>query len=119
MRLPRRRQSPAINSTEARKITGHKSCGLRPADAMIRHQHSGVAQHEVAKPLGWSAAPALDRASDRMSQDIEALFAAETELLGLKLMPAQGQSLLGAYAALREMVALVGADYPMDAEPAH
>jgi len=54
-----------------------------------------------------------------MAQDIEALFAAETELLGLKLMPGQAQSLLGAYAALREMVALVGADHPMEAEPAH
>ena len=54
-----------------------------------------------------------------MAQDIEALFAAETELLGLKLMPGQAQSLLEAYAALREMVALVGADHPMEAEPAH
>ena len=54
-----------------------------------------------------------------MARDIETLFAAETELLGLKLMPAQEQSLLGAYAALREMIALVGADYPMEAEPAH
>ena len=54
-----------------------------------------------------------------MARDIEALFAAETELLGLKLLPAQEQSLRGAYAALREMVALVGADYPMEAEPAH
>jgi hypothetical protein len=54
-----------------------------------------------------------------MTRDIEALFAAETELLGLKLMPAQQQSLLGAYAAMREMVALVGADYPTEAEPAH
>jgi len=57
--------------------------------------------------------------SDWMAQDIEALFAAETELLGLKLMPGQAQSLLGAYAALREMVALVGADHAMAAEPAH
>jgi hypothetical protein len=54
-----------------------------------------------------------------MVANIEALFAAETELLGLKLLPGQEQSLLTAYAALREMVALVGADHPMAAEPAH
>jgi hypothetical protein len=54
-----------------------------------------------------------------MVANIEALFAAETELLGLKLLPGQEQSLLTAYAALREMVALVGADHPMEAEPAH
>ena len=54
-----------------------------------------------------------------MDNNIAAQFAAETELLGLKLLPGQQGSLLAAYAALREMVALVGADYPMEAEPAH
>jgi hypothetical protein len=54
-----------------------------------------------------------------MSDTIEAQFAAETELLGLKLLPGQESTLRTAYAALREMVALVGADHPMQAEPAH
>ena len=54
-----------------------------------------------------------------MPQDIDAQFAAETELLGLKLLPGQEASLRRAYAALREMVALVGTDHPMEAEPAH
>lgn len=54
-----------------------------------------------------------------MADDIAAQFAAETELLGLKLLPGQESNLLAAYAALRAMVALVGADHPMDAEPAH
>jgi hypothetical protein len=36
-----------------------------------------------------------------------------------KLLPGQQQNLLAAYAALREMIALVGADQPMEAEPAH
>jgi hypothetical protein len=54
-----------------------------------------------------------------MTINIAAQFAAETELLGLKLLPSQESTLLSAYAALREMVALVGSDYPMEAEPAH
>lgn len=54
-----------------------------------------------------------------MADTLEAQFAAETALLGLKLLPGQQESLLAAYAALREMVALVGADHPMEAEPAH
>ena len=54
-----------------------------------------------------------------MADSIEFQFAAETELLGLKMMPGQESSLAAAYAALREMVALVGADYPPEAEPAH
>jgi hypothetical protein len=54
-----------------------------------------------------------------MAINIAAQFAAETELLGLKLLPSQESTLLSAYAALREMVALVGSDYPMEAEPAH
>jgi hypothetical protein len=54
-----------------------------------------------------------------MADNLEAQFATETELLGLKLMPGQQESLLAAYAALREMVALVGSDHPMEAEPAH
>ena len=54
-----------------------------------------------------------------MADNLEAQFAIETELLGLKLMPGQQESLLAAYAAMREMVALVGADHPMEAEPAH
>jgi hypothetical protein len=54
-----------------------------------------------------------------MSDNIVARFADETELLGLKLLPGQESSLLAAYAALREMVALLGSDYPMEAEPAH
>jgi hypothetical protein len=40
-------------------------------------------------------------------------------LLALRLLPGQASSLVAAYAALRAMVALVGADYPMEAEPAH
>ena len=47
-----------------------------------------------------------------MADNIEARFAAETELLGLKLLPGQGSTLLAAYAALREMVALVGRRLP-------
>ena len=54
-----------------------------------------------------------------MAASIEAQFAAETELLGLKLLPGQESGLVAVYAALREMVALVGADHPMEAEPAH
>ena len=54
-----------------------------------------------------------------MTDSVEARFAAETELLALRLLPGQASSLVAAYAALREMVALVGADYPMEAEPAH
>jgi hypothetical protein len=54
-----------------------------------------------------------------MPDTIEAQFLAETELLGLKLLPGQEATLRTAYAVLREMVALVGADHPMEAEPAH
>ena len=54
-----------------------------------------------------------------MAESIADQFAAETALLGLNLLPGQASSLAAAYAALREMVALVGADHPMDAEPAH
>jgi hypothetical protein len=54
-----------------------------------------------------------------MADTIEEKFAAETRLLGLALMPGQETTLLAAYAALREMVDLVGADYPLEAEPAH
>jgi hypothetical protein len=54
-----------------------------------------------------------------LADSIEFQFAAETELLGLKLLPGQESSLVAAYAALREMVALLAADYPPEAEPAH
>jgi hypothetical protein len=54
-----------------------------------------------------------------MADSIRDQFAAETELLGLKLLPEQETSLLAAYVALRDMVRLVGADYPFEAEPAH
>jgi hypothetical protein len=54
-----------------------------------------------------------------MPDSIEERFAVETELLGLKLLPGQAANLRTAYAALRDAVALVGADYPFDAEPAH
>jgi len=54
-----------------------------------------------------------------MADSIEDRFAVETELLGLKLLPGQEANLRAAYAALRDAVALVGADYPFDAEPAH
>ena len=54
-----------------------------------------------------------------MDDTIEARFAAETVLLRLELLPGQKTALLEAYAALCEMVALVGADHPMAAEPAH
>jgi hypothetical protein len=54
-----------------------------------------------------------------MADSIEAQFAAETVLLALRLLPGQETSLAAAYAALREMVALVRADFPMEAEPAH
>ena len=54
-----------------------------------------------------------------MADSIDAQFAAETALLALRLLPGQEISLAAAYVALREMVTLVGADYPMEAEPAH
>ena len=54
-----------------------------------------------------------------MDDQIDARFAAETTLLGLKLLPGQETTLLEAYAALCEIVALVGSDYPMAAEPAN
>ena len=53
-----------------------------------------------------------------MGDTIEARFVAETELLGLELLPGQKET-LAAYTALREMVELVGADYPIETEPAH
>ena len=54
-----------------------------------------------------------------MDDTIEARFAAETGLLRLNLLPGQEAALREAYAALCEMVTLVGADHPMAAEPAH
>jgi hypothetical protein len=54
-----------------------------------------------------------------MDDTIEARFVAETGLLGLELLPGQKETLLAAYTALREMVELVGADYPFETEPAH
>jgi hypothetical protein len=54
-----------------------------------------------------------------MAASIEDRFAAETELLGLKLLPGQEATLRAAYAVLREAIAVVGADYPFQAEPAH
>ena len=54
-----------------------------------------------------------------MADSIEDRFAVETELLSLKLLPGQEANLRTAYAALREAIALVGADYPFEAEPAH
>ena len=54
-----------------------------------------------------------------MADNIEDRFAVETELLGLKLLPGQEANLRAAYAALREAIALVGADYPFEAEPTH
>ena len=54
-----------------------------------------------------------------MPDSIEDCFAAETELLGLQLLPGQEVSLRAAYVALREAIAVVGADYPFEAEPAH
>ena len=54
-----------------------------------------------------------------MAESIEDRFAVETELLSLKLLPGQEANLRAAYAALRDAVAVVGADYPFEAEPAH
>jgi hypothetical protein len=54
-----------------------------------------------------------------MDDTVDTRFSAETALLGLKLLPGQEAALLEAYSALCEMVALVGSDYPMAAEPAH
>jgi hypothetical protein len=54
-----------------------------------------------------------------MADANEERFAAETKLLGLKLLPGQEATLLAGYVALREMVDLVGADYPLEVEPAH
>ena len=54
-----------------------------------------------------------------MADSVEDRFAVETELLSLKLLPGQEANLRTAYAALREAIALVGADYPFEAEPAH
>ena len=54
-----------------------------------------------------------------MADSIEDRFAIETELLGLKLLPGQEATLRAAYAVLREAIAVVGADYPFEAEPAH
>jgi hypothetical protein len=54
-----------------------------------------------------------------VADSIEDRFAVETELLGLKLLPGQEANLRAAYAILREALALVVADYPFEAEPAH
>jgi hypothetical protein len=54
-----------------------------------------------------------------MADSIEDRFAIETELLGLKLLSDQEANLRAAYAALRDAIALLGADYPFEAEPAH
>jgi hypothetical protein len=54
-----------------------------------------------------------------MADSIEDRFAVETELLGLRLLPGQEANLRTAYAALREAIALVGTDYPFEAEPMH
>jgi hypothetical protein len=54
-----------------------------------------------------------------MADTIEARFASETALLRLDLLPGQEATLLEAYKALCEMVALVGSDHPMVAESAH
>ena len=54
-----------------------------------------------------------------MADSVEDRFAVETELLGLKLLPGQEANLRTVYAALREAIALVGADYPFEAEPTH
>jgi hypothetical protein len=54
-----------------------------------------------------------------MADSIKDRFAVETELLALKLLPGQETNLRAAYAALRESIALVSADYPFEAEPAH
>jgi hypothetical protein len=54
-----------------------------------------------------------------MADSIEDRFAVETELLGLQLLPGQEVSLRAAYAALRDAVAVVSADYPFETEPAH
>ena len=54
-----------------------------------------------------------------VADSIEDRFAVETELLGLKLLPGQEANLRAAYAALREAIALVGANYSFEAEPAH
>ena len=54
-----------------------------------------------------------------MANSVEDPFVVETELLGLKLLPGQEANLRAAYAALRDAVVLVGADYSFEAEPAH
>jgi hypothetical protein len=54
-----------------------------------------------------------------VTDTIEARFAAETALLGLELLPGQEGARLEALRRLCEMVALVGADHPMAAKPAH
>ena len=54
-----------------------------------------------------------------MPDSVEDRFAVETELLGLQLLPGQEANLRAAYRALRDAVALVGADYPFESEPAH
>jgi len=54
-----------------------------------------------------------------MADSIEDRFAVETELLGLTLLPGQEANLRAAHAVLREAIALVGADYPFEAEPTH
>ena len=54
-----------------------------------------------------------------MAASIEDRFAVETELLGLQLLPGQEANLRAAYAVLCEAIAVVGADYPFESEPAH
>ena len=54
-----------------------------------------------------------------LADSIDDRFAVETELLGLKLLPGQEANLRAAYAALCDAIALVGADYPVETEPAH
>ena len=54
-----------------------------------------------------------------MADTNEARFVLETKLLGLELLPGQEATLRAAYAGLREMLELIGADYPFEAEPAH
>ena len=54
-----------------------------------------------------------------MDDTIDSRLAAETKLLSIELLPGQEAALREAYAALCEMVALVGTDYSMRAEPAH
>ena len=71
------------------------------------------------RPVAPLCSATCDDGVSAMANSIEDRFAIETELLGLQLLPGQEANLRTAYAALREAVALVGADYPFAAEPAH